>query len=162
MTPEAFGYLLGSLSFPVAGLVLLTIGLVQRSKSKPQRYQSYPGQPGAYPSQPSYGYAPPPVDYTAQPVDSVSRPQYALTDAYEPYPQSPAGYPAPPPYPPVYPPKRKGTGLIVAGIVLLVLTVMSAAGRNASNVRSAGEPHVAQCVSAAGCDITHPVTARTR
>lgn len=108
------GYLLGGLLIPGLGLLLLILGLVRRSssRSQPSGPPGYP--PGPYP-QPGY-----PQGY---PQPGYPQPGYP-----------PAGYPQQPGYPPAYgaPPKKRGTVMIVIGVVLLVLGLLGLAGRMAS------------------------------
>ncbi|GBE65660.1 hypothetical protein MFM001_21220 [Mycobacterium sp. MFM001] len=125
------GYLIGLFGIPLAGLVMLIIGLQQRSRSRMQ--------PGAY----TPGYPPPPP---GMPGGSPYQPG--------PWPQQPpppgGGYPfqpqqpqkpyPPPPYP-GYPPPRPsgaspGTALIAIGTVLLVLGLLGILGRLASAASS--------------------------
>lgn len=117
------GMVVGALVFPVLGLILLIIGLVERSKANRPRPPYVPGYPG-HPVPPSYpGYPPPP------------------------------GYPLP--YLPPPPPRSTaGRGLIAAGSILLVLSLIGIAGRAATGVgdRAAAEKFtppvkVGQCIT---------------
>ena len=101
--------------FPAIGVLLLVLGLRERSKARRAQPPHPPGYPG-YPPYPPQGYPPPG------------------------YP--PQGYP-PPGYPPVPPPPRPtaGRGLIIAGTILIALSVVGAAMRVAD---SAGQHKAAE------------------
>jgi hypothetical protein len=112
------GYLIGLFGIPLAGLVMLIIGLRQRSRSRVQ--------PGPYPP----GYPPPPPGmlggsrYPYQPGPQPQQPQM-------PYPPVPyQGYP--PAFPPRRPGDSRGTALIAIGTVLLVWGLLGILGRLAS------------------------------
>ncbi|AQT81032.1 hypothetical protein B1R94_19875 [Mycolicibacterium litorale] len=112
--PERFGVVVGSLAIPVIGIILLVVGLYERSKARRAR-PPYPAPP---PWPPPAGY-PPPYPGTAPP-----------------------GYPPPYPgafppggYPPVPPPKTTaGRGLIIAGSILVGVTVVGTVARTASGL----------------------------
>ncbi|WP_431233014.1 LppU/SCO3897 family protein [Mycolicibacterium psychrotolerans] len=108
------GELMFTLLIPAVGVLLLVLGL--RDRSKARRMQ--PPYPGGYPPPP--GYAPP---------------------GYPPPGYPPPGYP-PPGYPPT-PPQRStaGRGLITAGVILIVVGLAGAVVRAAD---SAGEPKAAE------------------
>jgi hypothetical protein len=121
------GELIGFFGFPVAGLILLIVGLVRRSQSRRQPgIQSPMGPP---PGHQPYGYPPP-----SGPVAG--------------YPH----FPGPPPYPPRYPAPRRsgssGTALLVTGSILLAVSVLGFIGRlgevSSESQRSA---RVGQCLS---------------
>lgn len=120
------GVVLGTLMFPAIGFILLIVGLVQRSKANSARPPYVPGYSG-YPPPPGY-------------------------PGYPPYPPPP-GYPAP--YPPPPPPRSTaGRGLIVAGSLLLVLSLIGIAGRAATghDDRTAAEKFappvkIGQCIT---------------
>jgi hypothetical protein len=102
------------LLFPAIGVLLLVLGLRERSKARRAQPLPPPGYPG-YPPYPPPGY--PPQGYP------------------------PPGYP-PPGYPPVPPPRpTAGRGLIIAGTIIIALSLMSTAARVAS---SAGERKAAE------------------
>ncbi|VBA49286.1 LppU/SCO3897 family protein [Mycobacterium attenuatum] len=116
------GTIVGSLVLPVAGLILLIVGIRKRSTSRRQASIGYPpgyppatGYPGAQP-----GYPPPPG-----------------------YPPA-AGYPMPPQ--PV-PPKPAGTGLIVTGIVLLVVGALAVVGTLANAVLHSSRLAIGDCLT---------------
>lgn len=134
--PERIGVVLGGLAIPVIGVVLVVVGLYQRSKARRARAPyPPPWPPPPYPGAGPTGYPPP------QP-----------------------GYPPPPPgafppggYPPAPPPKTTaGRGLIIGGSILVAATVVSAVVRGASGMGDAPAsdttaPPVAmgQCISGA-------------
>lgn len=90
---------------PAIGVLLLVLGLRERSKAR----RAQPPYPLSYP-----GYPPPPP------------PGY-------PPPTHPVGYP-PPGYPPVPPPRpTAGRGLIIAGTILIAVSLVSAAARMADS-----------------------------
>jgi hypothetical protein len=123
---EHLGELIGFFGIPIAGLVLLIVGLQRRSQSRRQA-------PPPTQMAPPYGYPPP-----SGPVAD--------------YPDLPGPPPYPPPYPAPYPvPTRRGssgTALIVTGSLLLALGVLGFLGRlvgtSGPSERSA---HVGQCLS---------------
>jgi hypothetical protein len=128
---EHLGELIGFFGIPIAGLILLIVGLLRRSQSKRQHAFDGPmvPPPGPYP----YGYPPPGGQV--------------------------AGYPnlaGPPPYPPPYAapyptPQRRGssgTALIVTGSILLAFSVLGFIGRLAdTSSQSERSAHVGQCLS---------------
>ncbi|MGB8407199.1 MAG: hypothetical protein WCE30_24370 [Mycobacterium sp.] len=104
----AVGYLIGAIGIPVLGLVLLILGLVQRSRSKTAAPQyPYPPMPPGYPPPryPQPGYPPQPPSYP------------------NPY------YPPPPPPPPA----KRGTALIIIGALLVAFGLLGVVGRLAAN-----------------------------
>lgn len=118
--------------FPAVGVLLLVLGLRERSKARraqPPYPPAYPGYPPGYPPPYPVGHPPPP-----------------------PYPPPP-GYPAPHPPPP--PPRSTaGRGLIIAGSVLLLLSLIGIAGRAATGLgdRKAAEKFappvkIGQCIT---------------
>lgn len=126
----AVGYLLGTIGIPALGLVLLIIGLVQRSGSKtaaPQ-YPYPPVPPPGYPQQPGYPQA-------------QGYPQtqgYPQAQGYPPpgYPQQPPTYPGGYPnpyYAPPQPTAKRGTALIVIGSLLLAFGLLGAVARLATH-----------------------------
>ncbi|WP_280834635.1 LppU/SCO3897 family protein [Mycolicibacterium frederiksbergense] len=124
---ESFGYLIGSLFIPGAGLLLLIIGLRQRSASRRQP----PGQIG-YPQHPGY----PP------------------TPGYPPgYPQNPPGVYQAGPYPQAYPPvarKSRGTALIVIGALILVFGLFGLVAKTAlhsSKSAAGGGLSIGDCIT---------------
>jgi hypothetical protein len=139
------GYLTAAFGIPVLGLILLVVGLRQRSRRRRPPLLGNPmGPPGYPPSGPSpYGYPPP-----SGPVDTG-------------YPYQP-GPPAPPAHPQYYPtgyqaePPRgsSGTALIVVGSILLafgLVGILRSAADMASQHRSSahGSAHsadVGQCI----------------
>ena len=127
---EHAGELIAAFGFPVVGLILLLLGLRQRSQRR--RQQVMPPMmppPGPYP----YGYPPPNLGYPNQPA-----------------PPPPAAYP--PAYPPGYPPPpprgSSGTALIVVGSLLLAFGVLGFIGRvaNVAN-RVDNSAHIGDCLS---------------
>lgn len=119
------GYVLGSLLaallVPAIGVLLLVLGLRQRSKSRreqgPPGYPPYPQQP--YPGQPYPGQAPG-------------------------YPTP--GYPAYPPPPPPPPQKTRGTALIAIGAVVLVLGLFAVAATGVSRL-GGSKLAVGECIT---------------
>jgi hypothetical protein len=129
-----FGELTAMAGIPAVGLILLIVGLRQRSRSRQQ-------QPGYPPSGPhSYRLPPPPV-----------------TSVGPNYPQSP-GPPAPPTpaqfYPTSYPaprPARSGIALILVGSLMLAFGVLGISSQTAKFVaqrgNSAHPPNIGQCIT---------------
>lgn len=114
------GTILGLLVFPVAGLVLLIIGIRKRAASKRPLANHPPGYPPNYPPQPGY-----PPNYPPQPgYPPPGQPGYAE------YPSA-GGYQPPAPQPPR--PKSAGTAFIVVGIVLLMLGALGLIGAVVEN-----------------------------
>lgn len=113
------GYLTAAIGIPLVGLILLIVGLNQRSRGRRQPPGPYPPPyPPQYPPAPGY---PPNVGYPGPPPP-------------------PGAYPG---YPPAFPPPRTGsagTALIVIGVVLLVLGGFGILGRLAAagSKKSAG------------------------
>jgi hypothetical protein len=137
------GYLTAMFGIPIVGLVLLIVGLRQRSQSRRLPSSANPMVPPGYPPPGPYpfGYPapgmPPNTGHADQP-----RPPASPT-----YPQYyPTGYPAPRPR------GSSGTALIVVGSILLgfgVLGILGGVGDAASRAgRSAGSANVGQCISA--------------
>src|SRR5262245_53576497 len=97
------GLTIGALMVPLIGLILLIVGIVERTRSQ----NHPPPLPPGYPASP---YPQPPTGYGPQ-----------VPPGYPPFPPTPSG----PPYPPYPPPgnwpplrpKPRGTALIVAGAV---------------------------------------------
>jgi hypothetical protein len=129
------GYLTAEFGIPILGLVLLIVGLRQRSRRRRQP----PGYPPPGPS--PYGYPPP-----SGPIGSGY--------PYSPGPPAPPGPPPyyPPGYPAPRPPGSSGTALIVVGSILLGLGVLGILGGAANVVSqhrgSAQSADVGQCVGA--------------
>jgi hypothetical protein len=128
---EHLGELIGFFGIPLAGLILLIVGLVRRSQNRPQR--AFEGPVGPPPPLLPYGYPPP-----GGPVAG--------------YPNLPGPPPYPPPYPVPYPaPRRKGssgTALIVTGSVVLAVCGLGLIGRLAEvSSESTRSAHVGQCLS---------------
>jgi hypothetical protein len=128
---EHLGELIGFFGIPITGLILLIVGL--RRRSQRNRHRAFDSRmvppPGPYP----YGYPPP-----SGPLAG--------------YPSQPGPPMYPPPYPAPYPtPSQKGssaTALIVAGLILLVLSVFGILGRLVSvSSQSERSAHVGQCLS---------------
>lgn len=122
------GVIIGALLFPLTGLTLLIVGLVQRFRS--------PQVPLVQPQwNPGYGAAYPPPTQWSQPGQwqQPGQPPY--------YPQ-PGQWPAPP-----RPPKKRGTGLIIAGTVLLVLSLLGIVGRAGLSANSVRGLDVGDCVT---------------
>lgn len=125
MSPYNAGVIIGTLLFPLTGLTLLIVGLVQRFRS-PQAPPVPPQWNAGYgPAYPTY---PPPGQWPQQ-------------GQWPQYPQQ-GQWPAPP-----RPPKKRGTGLIVAGSVLLVLSFLGVVGRAGLSANSAGALDVGDCVT---------------
>jgi hypothetical protein len=110
------GYLLVTIGVPVAGLICLIIGLVQRSRSR-ARTGPYPGPYQATPGFPvNTGYPPgPPTPYPP------------------PYPSYPPGVPPPPRA------GKSATALITIGAVLLALGAVGILGNAARFARHQGQ-----------------------
>ena len=131
------GVVIGALLFPLTGLTLLIVGLVQRLRSpqappvpphwNPGYGAAAPGVNPAYPPQGGAPYYPQPGQWPAP-----GQPPY--------YPQ-PGQWPAPPR------PKKRGTGLIIAGAVLLVLSLLGVVGRAGLSANSARALNVGDCVA---------------
>jgi hypothetical protein len=137
LAEASVAYYLGGLvvmsGVPIVGLILLIVGLRQRSRAS-QLPPGYP-PPGPYP------YGPP----SNTPVD-ISYPH-------------PAGPPAPPTPPQYYPgpqpaprPPRSGIGLIVVGSLLLASGLLGIIGGAThlveQNLNTAKSPGVGQCIAA--------------
>ncbi len=125
------GYLIGLFGIPLAGLVMLIIGLQQRSRGRMQPGPYRPGYPPPPPRMPGSGYPYQPGPWPHQPPMPGSYPYQP-----GPGPQQPQGPYPPTPYP-GYPPPRPpgaspGTALIAIGTVLLVLGLLGILGRLAS------------------------------
>ena len=142
--PDTVGYRIGSifgiLLFPTLGLILLIVGLRQRSAAG---RQPFPPQPG-YPPPPGYG---PPGHPGYPPAPGYGPPGFPPPGQHG-YPPQPYMPGAPPPgypqqwgggYPPVPPPqpKSRGTALIVIGAILLALSLLGILGRAAKSTNSA-------------------------
>ncbi|MEC3916809.1 LppU/SCO3897 family protein [Nocardia sp. CDC160] len=108
-------YIAGTLLIPAAAVIMLIVGLVQRSKSAPK-----PMAPSPVPAHPGPPAAP---GYPTAPV-----------------------YPGPPAT--ANRPKRRGTGLIIAGVVLLVLWLAGNAARAGKSSSHDTDLVVGDCVSA--------------
>jgi hypothetical protein len=123
---EHVGFLLGMIGIPLLGMILLIVGLQQRSRRR--RLSPFANPPTPYP----YGY---PYPYQPGPPQPPTHPPYY-----------PTGYPGPPR------PGSSGTALIVVGSILLgfgVLGVLGGVVDAASRAgRSAGSANVGQCISA--------------
>ena len=96
----------GALLIPIVGLVLLVVGLMVRSRS-----------PQSPPMGSAPGYPPPP---------GWGPPQTSVPQGFSPQP-GPPGY-APPPRQ-----KKRGTGLIIAGAVILAMSLIGGVARVASS-----------------------------
>ncbi|MGY4712198.1 hypothetical protein ACXDF8_21980 [Mycolicibacterium sp. CBM1] len=133
--PPRYGLIVGYLAIPVIGVVLLALGLRERSRAS----RSAAAHPPSYP--PPYPAYPPP--YPGYPPPPPGAPWY-------PYPYT-GGY-SPPPIPPPPPKNTAGRGLIVAGAILLAATAVGTAGRAASGLsrppadRAAPPVRVGQCI----------------
>ena len=105
----AIGVTVGTLAFPAAGLTLLIVGLVQRSRSLKELSRWHAGYPG--------------------PVAPHWQPQHVPLPGYGTPP--PAGYPGYRPPPSGYPPRPtpRGGGFVAAGLIILALLVLSVASR---------------------------------
>lgn len=113
---ETAGYLIGSLVLPIGGLVVLTLGLVRRSRTR--RVRSSPPNPG-WPQYPSgFGTGPTPG------------PPGPGTWGWPPPPApSPQWYEGPPPgQPRSAATGSSGTALIVVGAILIALGLLGAVG----------------------------------
>ena len=103
------GYLVAAIGIPLVGLILLIVGLKQRSRRRLRPGPYAPPYPPPYPPPPGY---PPNAGYPAPPPP-------------------PGAYPG---YPVGYPPPRtgsSGTALIAIGVVLLLLGGLGILGRAA-------------------------------
>lgn len=134
------GYLTAMFGIPIVGLVLLIVGLRQRSQGRHQPpFANPPGYPYGYPQPGPYpsGYPPPNAGYPNQPgpPQPPTYPQYY-----------PTGYPVP------RPGGSSGIALIVVGSILLgfgALGILGSVGRAASRAaRAAHSANVGQCISA--------------
>ena len=126
-----FAEVIGALSIPVIGMVLLGVGLITRSRSaKPPQPPMGPG-PYPPPSGWSQPYSPMPQGFPPPPGPT----------GYPP-PPVPPGYPTPWPAPPPVPPQQKkpGTGLIIAGAIIVGLSVFGAVARVAESSSSSHTP----------------------
>jgi hypothetical protein len=128
---EHLGELIGFFGIPIAGLILVIVGLVRRSHST--RQPTFYSPVGPSPDPQPYGYRPP-----SSPVAG--------------YPNFPGSPPYPPPYPVPYPAPRRGgssgTALIVTGSILLAFSVLGFIGRLAEvSSESQRSAHVGQCLS---------------
>jgi hypothetical protein len=119
------GEVIGTLLFPAVGVLLLVLGLRERSKARGAQPPGYPGYPLYPPAYPPPGYPPP----------------------------YPVAYP-PPGYPPVPPPRpTAGQGKIIAGSILTVLGLLGAGVNVLSSVNerkaenSAPPVEVGQCIT---------------
>ncbi|CQD21918.1 hypothetical protein BN1232_05423 [Mycobacterium lentiflavum] len=125
------GRLTFALGVPLFGLILLVIGLWERSRSRRRRRRAYPyPPPTGYPGQPYPGA--PPTGYPGQP------------------------YPGPPPpgYPPYGAPPRRASGastaLITIGAVVLVLGIVGDFANAASRLAKRQEHssmQVGECIT---------------
>jgi hypothetical protein len=139
------GELIAALGVPIAGVILLIIGLQRHSRSRrrppfpnPMLPPGYPPPPGPYP----YGYPPPsgPVNagYPNQPGPPPPGP-------YQPAPYPPPYYPAG--YPAARPRQSSGTGLIVTGSILLGLGLLGGLARVAEVASTSDHSvRVGQCI----------------
>ncbi|WP_445169448.1 hypothetical protein ACTXG7_09075 [Mycolicibacterium sp. Dal123E01] len=113
------------IAFPAVGVLLLVLGLRERSKARRAQPPYPPGYPG-YPSYPPPGYPPPG------------------------YPPSHPGYPPVPP-----PPRpTAGRGLITAGTILIALSLLGTAARVANSAgehkaaeNTAPPVEIGQCIT---------------
>ncbi|CAN5381819.1 hypothetical protein BH09ACT8_BH09ACT8_06420 [soil metagenome] len=146
---EGAGRLVVQLTVPLAGVVLVILGVVYlvRGARANKRVPIYPPQPMWPPPpgwQPQY---PPPPGYQTPP-GYYPQPQ--------PYPTGPPAWTAAP-LPPKSTHGRTGAILLVIGILLLGTAVVSAAGRVAKEATSAIE--VGQCTDMAAADTPNDLTA---
>jgi len=134
------GVTIGALMVPLIGLILLVVGLVERTRSQkqpPPMPSGYPAQtPPTAPSQLPHPppYPSPPLGYRPQPPSGFS-----------PFPPPPGAAPYPPPaghWPPPQP-KPRGTALIVAGAVILSLSLVGGivGVAESSDTSSVGSPN---------------------
>jgi hypothetical protein len=141
---EHIGEFTALLGIPLAGVILLIVGLQRRSRSRRQPPFYNPMMPPGYPPPGpyAYGYPPPggPVN-TGYPNQPGPPPPSPYPPAYPP-PHYPAGYPA------ARPRGSAGTGLIITGSILLGLGILGFLGRMADVVStSARSLHAGQCIS---------------
>src|SRR5215218_10453109 len=122
------GIALGALMIPLIGLTLLIVGLVEQTRSRRR-----PPMPPAYPGQPSsashFGpqYLSPPPGYGSSPPPAY--PPAAYAPSAPPYPPPPGHWPQP------QRPKPRGKGLIVAGAVILGLSLLGGLARTGQSSR---------------------------
>src|SRR5437899_357126 len=102
------GVTIGALMVPLIGLILLIVGLVERTRSRKAPPPMPPGYPGPVPHSPQFGPPPqqPPPGYGPQ-----------MPPGYVPYPPPPGHWPPPRPRP-------RGTALIVTGAVIFGLSLI--------------------------------------
>ena len=149
------GEVIGTLLFPAVGVLLLVLGLRERSQTRRAQPRGYPG----YSPYPPPGYPPP-----GYPPPSYPPPGYP--------PHYPVGYQ--PGYPPVPPPRpTAGQGKITAGTILIVIGLVGAAvqvanlvGEQKAAENTAPPVKVGQCITgeamASGVIGAHDVTACTQ
>jgi hypothetical protein len=129
------GVTIGALMVPLIGLILLIVGIVERTRSRKQLPPMQPGYLGHMPptAQTQPPYPPPPLGYPAYPP--------------------PPGWPPPPPQP-----KPRGTGLMITGAVILGLSLVggvvraadsseASSGRKPGHLDSAPTLSIGQCVA---------------
>lgn len=114
---RSIGALVGMLIVPLAGLVLLIVGLSNRSKSKQQRSQLEFAQ-----HQQQFAVVPP--HHMQQPPAGMP-PQHGYN--------MPAYGQQPPQPPQPAPTKKRGTGLIIVGSLMLVLGLLTAVAQVATS-----------------------------
>jgi len=111
------GVAVGALMIPLIGLILLIVGLVERTRSQKQPQPTPPTYSGQLPPAPHFGppSRQPPPGYGAQ-----------MPPGYVPYPPPPGHWPPPRP-------KPRGTALIVTGAVILGMSVVGGVVRAAES-----------------------------
>jgi hypothetical protein len=102
------GVTIGTLMVPLIGLILLIVGLVERTRSQKTPPPMPPGYPGPMPQTAHFGPPPqqPPPGYGPQ-----------MPPGYPPYPLPPGHWPPPRP-------KPRGTALIVTGAVIFGVSLI--------------------------------------
>jgi hypothetical protein len=111
------GVAIGALMIPLIGLILLIVGLIERTRSKKQP----PPMPPGY-----VGYPPPTAQGRLPVSPATARLRTQMPPGYAPFPPTPSGATYPPPsghWPPPRP-KPRGTALIVTGAVILGLSLV--------------------------------------
>jgi hypothetical protein len=112
------GVTIGALMVPLIGLILLIVGIIERTRSRRTPPPMPPGYPGPVPPTAQFGPPPqqPPPGYGPQ-----------MPSSYMPYPPPPGHWPPP------ARPKPRGTALIVTGAVILGFSLIGGVARVAQS-----------------------------